>query len=129
MARRRELGGKKTKRQLGTDPSIKERVNAHEAEIADKLDGRRQPNSGSLEQHKGDIKLDNFLLDSKETEKSGLLITKKDLLKINREAFQEGKEPGLVLTIYDMASAVPKEWVMVPLEVFYELVKQNEEDE
>ncbi len=128
MAKQRSLGGRNTKRSLGTDPSLKERVNAHEQDLADKLDGRRQPNSGSLPQHKGDIKLDNFLLDSKETESSAILVTKKDLLKINREAFQEGKEPGLVLTLYNMASVVPKEWVMVPLEVFYELLKQNEDD-
>lgn len=128
MAKKRSLGGKNTKRSFPKDPSLKERVNAHEVELADKLDGKRQPNSGALEQHKGDIKLDNFLLDSKETSTGGLLVTKRDLMKINKEAYQEGKEPGLILTIYDMAPVVPREWVMVPLEVFYDLVKQKEED-
>jgi len=129
MPRKRSLGGKSTKRSFPKDPSLKERVNAHEVELADKLDGKRQPNSGAMEGHKGDIKLKNFLLDSKETSTSGLLITKKDLMKINKEAYQEGKEPGLILTIYDMAMSVPKEWVAVPLEVFFELVKQREENE
>ena len=76
MAKQRNLGGKSTKRTMGSDPSLKEKVNTHEQELADKLEGRRQPNSGALDQHKGGIKLDNFLLDSKDTESSGLLITK-----------------------------------------------------
>jgi len=104
----------------------KSAVNRHEQKLADKLEGRRQPNSGSLPHKKGDISIEGgsvlsparFLLDSKETSGSTVVLGVKDITKICREAMEVGKEPGLVVTFGQHPSIVPPEWVMIPLELF-----------
>jgi hypothetical protein len=116
-----QLGSKK-------DKSVKAKANAHEYDLADRLDGHRQPGSGMFDAMKGDIQLDNFLLDSKQTKGQTLLLTVKDITKINREAYEAGKHPGLVLTVEMVPSTVPSEWVAVPLTVFAALLKQDAED-
>lgn len=123
------LGGKKKPREqkLRSEKDRKTKVNKHEQALADKLGGFRQPQSGAFEQAKGDIKVDKFLLDSKETETNSILVTVKDLTKISREADGEGKFPGLVLTLRSGPATVSKEWVLVPIDVFSELLdKKNE---
>ena len=116
-----QLGSKKLK-------TLKARVNAHEQDLADRLEGVRQPLSGAILGSKGDIKLDRFLLDSKETNADTLGVSRTDIVKINREACGERKEPGLVLTWNRMAEGCPKEWVMIPLEVFQKMVCINRQD-
>lgn len=113
--------------QLGKTQSVKSRVNRHEKALADKLEGFRQPASGALAGHKGDIKLDDFLLDSKETDAGALGITSRDIVKICREAFGEGKDPALVLTWNKIAETVPSEWVLIPLNVFNRLIQLEKE--
>jgi hypothetical protein len=117
-----QLGSKKLN-------SLKARVNAHEQDLADRLEGVRQPLSGAISGYKGDIKLDHFLLDSKETSADTLGVSRADIVKINREACGERKEPGLVLTWNKMAEGCPKEWVMIPLEVFQRMVCVNKQDD
>jgi hypothetical protein len=113
------LGSKKNK-------SLKAQVNVHEQELAAKLGGYRQPLSGALEGHKGDIKLDHFLLDSKETSGELLSIGKKDILKITKEAMGERKEPALVLT-WNSIKEAPNEWICIPLEVFKKMLDNNQD--
>ena len=113
------LGSKKSK-------SRKTKVNDHEQDLADRLGGRRQPASGALPQHKGDIKLDKFLLDSKETEHNSIIVSAEDLTKISREARGEGKHPGLVITIDRVPTTVYNEWVMLPLDVFAEVFEKED---
>jgi len=116
------LGSKKKRTQ-------KQRVNQHEQDLADKLPGgQRQPNSGALPHAKGDVKLDNFLLDSKETEGGLLNVAAVELTKITRHASEAGKTPGMVLTVKRVPATVPSEWVMIPLTVFAQMVEQGQDD-
>ena len=102
--------------------SVKALANAHEKELADKLGGIRQPASGAIPGFKGDIKVDNFLLDSKQTTNNSIVVSTRDLTKISEEAQQEGRLPGLVLTL-STPIHISREWAAIPLEVFQELLK------
>lgn len=108
---------------------MKSQVNEHERELADKLGGRRQLASGAFDGHKGDIRLDKFLIDSKETVGGSIIVSGKDLTKITREAEQDARAPGLVLTIAQVPSTVEKEWVLIPLSVFSEMVERGQADD
>lgn len=112
-----KMGGKK-------GSSRKRRVNEHEEELADKLGGYRQPQSGAFAAFKGDIKLEDFLLDSKETEHSSIIVSYKDIVKITREAHQAGKMPGLVLTIKKMPPTIPTEYVLTSIDDFAILLER-----
>lgn len=118
--------GKKvpTESKFGKSLKGKAAVNEHEKELADKLGGRRQPLSGALEAHKGDIKTEHFLFDSKETVHNSIIVQGADLVKITREARGEGKHPALVLTIGTMPATVEKEWVALPLTIFAEIMSK-----
>jgi hypothetical protein len=121
-------GGDSSGPKLGRSaPSLKSRVNDHEAEIAEALGGRRQPNSGATAAHKGDVKLRHFLLDSKETDAATMILQGKDLTKITREADGERLKPGLVITIRQVPDTVAKEWVLIPLEVFSAMLKAGQD--
>lgn len=119
----KEIGsniGSKKKRE-----SQKAQVNKHEKEIAKKLGGFRTPNSGAFGGMKGDIKLEKFLLDSKETKESSIKISGLDLTKISREANAAHKIPGLYLTVEKIAFETPNEWVLIPADKFMELIDDN----
>lgn len=122
-------GSKRPNPQLGSkkNKSLKARVNEHEKALAEKLGGIRQPNSGALHHRKGDIKLKDFLLDSKETEGGLLQVSAKDLTKITRESDGEGLAPGLILTFGKIPSTVSNEWALIPLSVFSDLLGINED--
>lgn len=125
------LGGKKfsNKGKMGKDEkSLKARVNDHEKELAKKLGGRAQPASGAMEAHKGDVKLKNFLLDSKETSTNSLIISARDLTKITIEADGEALIPGLILTIDTVPDTVSKEWIAIPIEVFGKMVREKQDE-
>ena len=102
--------------------SRKREILQHEQSIAGRLGGHAQPNSGALDHRKGDVELDTLLLDSKETHTSALVLSLRDINKIAREAAEVGKDPGLVITLWQAPSTTPKEWVAVPLEVFAQLL-------
>ncbi len=116
---RSALGSKKSRQSAKAD------VNDHEKELAKKLGGRRQLASGALDQSKGDVKLDNLLLDSKETIHGSITVKGTDLTKICREATGEGLHPGMILTLGALPMTTPKEWVLVPLEVFVTLLENQ----
>ena len=125
------LGAKPPKRPLsakiGKQESMKSRVNQHEREIADELGGYRQPASGALEGSKGDVKLDTFLIDSKETDTNSLILSSKELTKITREARDCGRAPAIVATIHKLPVTVAKEWVLIPMEIFAQLLDKDSE--
>ena len=56
-------------------------------------------NSGSLWFDKGDLKVGDYLIDSKTTDKKSFNITVKMLEKIYQEAFDRNKFPVLYITI------------------------------
>ena len=119
------LGGHKKQRTTQVGPtlkSIKAQTLEHEQELADRLQGKRQPASGATPEHKGDVKLHNFLLDSKETGSATLILTGQDLTKITREANGEGRKPGLIVSIAKVPRTVSQEWVLITIDDFGELV-------
>jgi len=97
-----------------------------EAEIATKVGGRVQPASGALDHKKGDVVLEDFLLDSKGTEGTSIIVRGVDLTKISREAEQMGKIPALVLTL-DMPRYNEQDWVVLPLSAFEDLFLGDDE--
>lgn len=107
--------------------SRKSLVNQHEQELADKLGGFRNPQSGALSPFKGDVSLDDFLFDSKETENSSIIVSHVDLTKISQEARQSGKIAGLILTIKKIPYTIPNEWVMLSIEDFGDLLDELKE--
>lgn len=112
------------KPQLGKpEKSLKARTLESEKKSAEALGGRAQPASGAGDAHKGDIKLEQFLIDKKETSAQSILVHGKDLTKITRQADGEAKTPALLLQMEGVPATVSREWVLLPLEKFAELFK------
>jgi len=119
---------------LGSNKSRQEgksAINQHEKDLAKTVGGIRQPQSGAMPHHKGDVLVDDgifsinrFLFDSKETNNSSIMVSGNDLTKICREAMGEDKEPGLLLTIHKTPPHTPSEWAAVPLEVFVSMLER-----
>lgn len=97
--------------------SRKARELEREKQIAEKLDGVAQPASGSAG-HKGDIKLEHFLLDSKSCTTVSLILPLTEITKIVRDSDNEDKVPALYITLERVPSTVPAEWVMLPATTF-----------
>lgn len=113
----KELEGGK----LGSEKSKKRKYLDSEKDTAEKLGGRAVPASGAGIR-KGDISLDNFLIEQKETSLNSLMVTRDWLVKIDREAYGEGKIPALLLKFEKIAAGVPNEWVCIPAEVFAQCI-------
>ena len=103
--------------------SLKAKTLESEKQSAEYLGGRPQPVSGALSAHKGDIKLDDFLIDKKETAGASILVAGKDLTKITREADGEGRCPALLIQIDQLPMTGSNEWVLLPIEKFAEVFK------
>jgi hypothetical protein len=109
----------------------KKGFNQHEADLAKKLGGRRQPNSGALDHRKGDVVVERapgregFLFDSKQCKNSTLVLAVADVTKVCREALEVQKIPGLLLTFGSHPVIVPPEWVCIPLEAFASLISKE----
>lgn len=103
---------------LGQTKPKKTQVLDHEKKLAAELGGRATPNSGALASAKGDISLDNFLAESKETEYNSIVIKGKDLSKISREAREVGKTPLFIFTLYGIEGLAESEWVAMPKSAF-----------
>lgn len=95
----------------------KQKINEHEKRLAKRIGATRQPASGALDHRKGDMLLGDFLLDDKHTSGKSISITVEQLVKLNREAREAGKEPCLSLSFEQMQSASPT-WYLVPEYVF-----------
>ena len=116
------LGSKKTRENQKTT------VNRHEQELAEELGGQRQPGSGAFGGKKSDIKLDRFLLDSKETIHGEIKVDGKEMAKVCHHAAESQLFPGLVLTLKgEIAATTPAKWVAIPLEVFAEMVRLEQD--
>lgn len=108
--------------------SQKAAVNDHEREIAETLGGVRQPGSGAFGGKKNDVRLDRFLLDSKETIHGEIKVGGAELAKVCHHAAESQLYPGLVLTLKGkLAATTPSEWVAIPLSVFAEMVQLGQD--
>lgn len=105
------------------DQSKKSRANNHEKVLAKKLKAKRQPNSGALPAHKGDIKTCSVLFDSKETIDKKITITAEMLAKISMEARQINRQPGLIISL-EVGLTVEKEWAIIQLDYYGTLVEE-----
>ena len=91
-----------------------------------KLNARATPGSGNWAGRPGDLELaepETFLLENKEI--SGRRVNAAELTKwlrkITREARTSRRQPGLTLDFVNMDGALPKQWAMIPLEMFEQL--------
>lgn len=100
---------------------VKKQSQKNERQIAKKLGGVTTPGSGAFEGHKGDIKLKDFLLELKETNNLSIPILAEHLMKIRKEAIQTGKE-GCMIYKFNTVKELPKEWILIPLDLFRELI-------
>jgi len=113
------------KGKLGPSRDRKTDANRREQKQAQDLGGTRVPLSGALPAQKGDIRVKDFLLDSKYTCRYSLTISATQLAKINREAREAGKRPGLLLQLESPPFGTPGTWVMMPQVDFEELINER----
>lgn len=99
-----------------------------ETQIASKLKARLRPNSGAMASAKGDMVLDDFLIEAKSTVHDSISIKYEWLGKISSEAMAVRKVPALAVafTWPDGRAVSFGEWVMIPLTAFNDLVESSE---
>lgn len=103
---------------------------ASEKKVAKSLGARLRPASGAMASAKGDMTVDSFLLEAKSTVSESLGIKYEWLGKISNEAMAINKKPALAVTFtWPDGRAVPYgEWVMIPLNVFNEMLGGKEDE-
>jgi len=96
-----------------------------EQRVARMMKGKRQRGSGSSMYAKGDVKLEDFLIDCKQTKHASMRITGDMLSKISKEAAGMGKDPMLEIEIqgYKKDQWMEHRWVMVPMSVMQKLIE------
>ncbi len=105
------------------DSSKKTKANNHEKRIARKLKARRQPNSGALASHKGDVKTPEILIDSKTTIDNRITITAEMLAKITMEARQQSRQPAIQISL-KTGCTVESDWVTITLDYYSMLAEE-----
>lgn len=96
-----------------------------EKPLSKKLRGRLTPASGASSS-KGDIRTEDFMIESKSTVNESLTVQREWLTKLRRESLQAGTLPALALN-FVQPDGKPKhagEWVAIPLSVFLELTNK-----
>jgi hypothetical protein len=93
-----------------------------EKRAAARLGGRQQPGSGNQDHSKADIKLPDFLIESKATLAASLSIKLEWLATVSTQAAAINREPALLIQFVDGQgrSLGGGAWVMVPERVFKE---------
>jgi hypothetical protein len=97
-----------------------------ENHIAKELGGKRQPNSGATMFSKGDVQLDDWLIEAKtKTSPSESMTIKKEWLEKNsEEAFAMGKNHSAL--IFDFGDLhYPQEYVVITMEEFKRLLEAD----
>ena len=96
---------------------------------AKRLGGRETRASGNMVSDKGDIELDEFLIENKATEQASYGLKHELLCKISKEALIKGKSPAFAIQ-YVHGSGSPKamgSWVAIPEYLFKELMELKKE--
>lgn len=103
--------------------------NAHgklyEGKVSKSMGARLRPASGAIAQFKGDMTLNQYLIESKSTTSASLSVKLEWLVKISEEAQCLGKVPALLMA-FVLPTGRPKpncesQWVAIPLEHYKEL--------
>jgi len=69
----------------------------HENFVAAVLHGRKTLKSGTYPQQKGDVDSERFLIECKMTRKNSFVLKRETLRKVEKEAWNVGKCPALVV--------------------------------
>lgn len=95
-----------------------------EAKLAKRMKGELQMGSGNKEGAKGDVVLDDVLIENKSTTNDSFVLQLEYLLKIYQEALELNKRPALAVQFTTMTglSAKRGRWVLVPEEHFREML-------
>jgi len=96
-----------------------------ERRTTERVGARGRPGSGAQLHSKGDGDLDVVLVECKSTRRGSFRLDLGDLIKISREAADEGKHPALTLTYVDEQGR-PKRygsWVLVPERVLGDVLE------
>jgi len=113
---------------MSTSGERKKTANSLEKDLARELGGRRVPASGAIAHLPGDIYTDEFLIDSKNTEKNTIPLKVVDLAKIHREARDGDKLGHLILTFIEHDihwAVVPEKYTKIEGYVFELLAKKQ----
>ena len=78
---------------------VKKKSQKKERQRASELGGKTQPGSGAQWHAKGDIKLENYLIEHKYTDKKGYTLTNEIFLKVEKEALSIAKIPLMLIEI------------------------------
>ena len=95
-----------------------------ETNVAKKLDGKVQPNSGATMFAKGDLVLDDWLIEckTKVSESQSMSIKKEWLTKNAEEAFSMGKQHSALVFNFG-EEHYPQNYVILTIEEFGRLLK------
>lgn len=102
---------------------------ASEKRVAKSLGAKLRPASGAVEGFKGDMGLDDWLMEAKSTVHDSITIEYKWLGKIASEAMQErGKSPAVTISFVDNTGRAVNfgDWVMVRKRDWERLVEGEE---
>lgn len=93
---------------------------ASEKKLAKSIGARLTPASGAIDSAKGDMKVGEFLIESKSTIHESIKLDRDFFLKIAHEARFSGKVPALSVSFVNGDGSPRKEgeWVCLPLSVF-----------
>lgn len=98
-----------------------------ERRLAERVGGRQTVGSGNQVGDKGDIRLQDVLIESKATEASSVSVKLEWLAKIAQEARAKGLTPALALQFVSGDGRQRRDggWVMIPERVWQELVSAD----
>ena len=113
------------------EPSTKAVSIKNEKRLENELGCRRTSGSGNtpFPSSKGDHTHPRIMFEAKETKHARISVGVRDIAKLYREASVVGKEPALVLSAYGLPDPLPKDWVVIPVDFFTELLEALDEKE
>jgi len=102
----------------------KERSVLHEKRLQEVVRSKTTPNSGALPNisQKGDLQDGLFVWQAKLTQNDYFKLTAPVIVEICRQASLNTKWPGIVLTLEALPKHIEKDWVVLPANVFQDLI-------
>ena len=95
-----------------------------ERQIAKDLKGSLQPGSGCFPGKGGDVIVRKTLVESKYTTTLSYTLSIHTLRKLKREAFEQDKDPALVIEFSGHFYFPAEKWALIPYEQFKEFLKK-----
>lgn len=104
--------------------------NLAEANLAKRLKGVQTIASGAIAFDKGDIKLEQFLVESKATILDSLTVSLNWLAKINQEALERTRHPALAIQFVTSNGSIKKNgsWVLIKESDFIDYLSYLEKE-